>query len=71
VFDRFIPDENAKRQGTGLDMPIVKELIEQMNGTIELQSEVGNGTTVYISVPCEMTSYDRKTEIFNNGQQQT
>lgn len=71
VFDRFIHDENAERQGTGLDMPIVKELIEQMNGTIELQSEVGKGTSVYISVPCEMTSYDRKTEIFNNGQQQT
>ena len=71
VFDRFIHDENVERQGTGLDMPIVKELIEQMNGTIELQSEVGKGTTVYINVPCEMASYDRKTEIFNNGLQQT
>ena len=71
LFDRFIHDENMERRGTGLDMPIVKELIEQMNGTIELQSEMGKGTTVYISVPCEMASFKKKTEIFNNGQQQT
>lgn len=63
IFDRFVHDESVERQGTGLDMPIVKELLEQMNGSIEVQSELGKGTTIYISVPCEMTSFDKKTEI--------
>ena len=63
IFDRFVTDEKVKRQGTGLDMPIVKELVEQMNGSIEVQSELGKGTAFYISVPCEMASFDKKTEI--------
>ena len=63
IFQRFVHDENVDRQGTGLDMPIVKELIEQMNGTVEVQSEEGKGTTFYISIPCEMSSFDKKAEI--------
>jgi K+-sensing histidine kinase KdpD len=63
IFDRFVHDDNVTRQGTGLDMPIVKELIEQMNGTIEVQSELGKGSSFYISIPCEMASFDKKTEI--------
>lgn len=63
VFDRFARDENDQREGTGLDMPIIKELIEQMGGTIELQSEEGKGTAAYVIIPCEMTAMEKKTEI--------
>ena len=62
IFDRFVRDDDVERQGTGLDMPIVKELVEQMNGSIELQSELGKGSALYISIPCEMASFDKKTE---------
>ena len=64
VFDRFARDENDMRNGTGLDMPIIRELVEQMGGNIEIQSEEGKGSTVYLIIPCEMSSLEKKTEIF-------
>lgn len=63
AFDRFSRGTEEERHGTGLDLPIVKELIEQMGGSIELQSEVGKGTVFYVSIPCEMTSLEKKSEI--------
>ena len=63
VFDRFSRNSQEDQEGTGLDMPIVKELVEQFGGTIELQSEQGKGLTFYISIPCEMVSLERKSEI--------
>ena len=65
VFDRFVKDDQSKISGTGLDMPIVKELVEQMGGQIEIQSEQGKGTTCYVMIPCEMISREKKTEIIN------
>ena len=65
VFDRFVKDDQNKISGTGLDMPIVKELVEQMGGQIEIQSEQGKGTTCYVMIPCEMISREKKTEIIN------
>lgn len=63
IFNRFVRDSDGGQKGTGLDLPIVKELIEQMGGTIELQSEAGKGTAFYVSIPCEQTGYERKSEI--------
>ena len=63
VFDRFVRDENNQREGTGLDMAIIKELVEQMGGTIEVQSEEGKGSSTYVIIPCEMTAMEKKTEI--------
>lgn len=64
VFDRFARnEEGGGQQGTGLDLPIVQELIEQMGGTLELQSELGKGTAFYVSLPCELVNFERKTEV--------
>ncbi len=64
IFDRFARDENNQREGTGLDMAIIKELVEQMGGTIEIQSEEGKGSSIYIIIPCEMTAMEKKATDF-------
>ena len=65
IFDRFANDMNDSRSGTGLELPIIKEIIEQMGGTLEIQSELGKGTTSYIIIPCQMSKMERKNEISN------
>jgi two-component system OmpR family sensor kinase len=50
VFDRFYRGEdNPIAPGFGLGLPIAKALVEGMNGTIAIESELGEGSTVIVS----------------------
>ena len=51
IFDPLI---STKSFGTGLGLPIVKQIIEQHGGTIAVESKVGQGTSVRISLPLSM-----------------
>lgn len=44
----------------GLGLAITKELVNQMGGTIEISSEEGSGTTIYIMIPCHASIIKRK-----------
>lgn len=44
----------------GLGLAITKELVSQMGGTVEIISEEGSGTTVYITIPCHASVIKRK-----------
>jgi len=47
-----IENEHASSQkGTGLGLPLSKSLIEAHGGEIEVESELGRGTTVRICFP--------------------
>lgn len=60
AFDRFVRDSKGEYSGTGLSLPIVKELTEQMGGIIDFQSEPGKGCTVWVSIPCTAMSSEKK-----------
>ncbi len=44
----------------GLGIAICQELVRQMNGTMEISSEQGSGTTVYVTIPCTATLIKRR-----------
>ena len=54
AFEAFAQEESGARtayKGTGLGLPIAKELAEHMGGEIRFESELGVGTTFYITLP--------------------
>lgn len=56
IFDSFIREDNArvhKTEGTGLGMAITKYIVDAMNGSIEVESEKGKGTTFTITLDLE------------------
>lgn len=56
IWDRFYrsirPRNNAKQQeGSGLGLVIAKQLVQLHNGKIDVESQLGNGTTFYVCFP--------------------
>ena len=49
IFDPFF---TTKPSGTGLGLAITYRIIEDHDGTIDVKSDVGKGTTVIIILPC-------------------
>ena len=48
IFEDFV---TTKRRGLGLGLAISKKIVEQLGGTISVQSEVGVGTTFTLRFP--------------------
>lgn len=54
VFDRFYRAEPSRtKEGTGLGLTIVKQIVELHDGSIDVSSELGEGTCVRITLPKE------------------
>jgi signal transduction histidine kinase len=50
VFDMYFR-ANEKSRGNGLGLYIVKKMVDKLNGRVELKSELGFGTTVWVYLP--------------------
>ena len=53
IFSPFeqVGDHARQNEGTGLGLPITKQIIELMGGTLQVQSELGHGSTFWFEVP--------------------
>ncbi|MEO6910040.1 MAG: HAMP domain-containing sensor histidine kinase [Edaphobacter sp.] len=54
IFNRFYRSDRSRARtsgGTGLGLAICKAIVDAYGGSIEVQSELGRGTRVYVSLP--------------------
>ncbi len=52
-FEQVDSTETRNFGGTGLGLSITKDLVELHHGTLDVQSEIGKGTTFFLNIPIE------------------
>jgi two-component system phosphate regulon sensor histidine kinase PhoR len=52
IYEPFY--SSSPQGGTGLGMAIVKSVVEAHHGLVEIESAVGSGTTVGVSLPLRL-----------------
>ena len=57
-FERERTSTVSKVEGSGIGMGIVKKLVGLMGGTVEVESEIGVGSTFTVTIPCRIASED-------------
>ena len=65
IFDSFTREQNTtinRIQGTGLGLAITARVVEQMSGTIDVESKVNEGSTFTVVLDLKPTELEEKVE---------
>ena len=70
IFDRFYREDwsrNRSTGGSGLGLAITKQLVEAHNGTIQVESIAGDGSTFKVTLPvnilCPLHAYGELSDM--------
>ncbi|NBH13781.1 hybrid sensor histidine kinase/response regulator [Lachnospiraceae bacterium] len=65
IFEPFERESTVTQsgiQGTGLGMAITKNIVEMMNGSIHVESEVGRGSTFTVEITLKLQDIEKNAE---------
>lgn len=60
---RLTPSYESKIEGSGIGLYIVDQYVKRMNGSIEVKSKVGDGSTFIVTVPLKIFDQQSKMEV--------
>ena len=72
IFERFYQADEAVKmeRGSGIGLTLVKEYVKMHNGNLDLDSEVGKGSSFCIQLPIQLETDSSQNNIANNKQEQ-
>ncbi len=60
IFTNMNANESTEECGLRIKLQICRKIVEKMGGTMDIESELGKGTTVWIRIPCKATTIKKK-----------
>lgn len=70
IYEPFERERNStisRVEGSGIGMGIVKRLVELMDGSVDVQSKIGDGSTFTVIIPCKIASKEESVAKRDKG----
>jgi two-component system NtrC family sensor kinase len=66
IFEPFFSTKEAG-EGTGLGLSISRDIIRSLGGSIEFETEPGEGTTFWLTIPIRAEKFARDDDLRESG----